>query len=103
MKKLVLVGAVVALLSSCATVGTPAGVGFIYTDVTSGTAATSNQLGTKVGRAKATNVLGIVATGDAGIQAAAREGGISKISHVDQKQKSVLGIVSTSQTIVYGE
>lgn len=66
--------------------------------------ATSNAVGSKVGRAKATGFLGILFFNqDASIQSAAKNGGITKISTVDIKQGSVLGIVVTYETIVTGE
>ena len=65
--------------------------------------ADGNVVGTKVGKASAVNVLGIVATGDASINAAAKDAGIKKISHVDQEEVSVLGLFSKVTTFVYGE
>lgn len=105
MKKLLIIAAVAvtALLSSCASTGTVCGVGGIYTDVKSGMTATSNNVGSKVGTASATNVLGIIATGDASINAAANNAGIKKISHVDQQQKSILGLFTKYEVFVYGE
>ena len=91
------------MLTSCAALSTPVGMGGLYTGVQSGVTATSNNVGKKVGIASATNILGIVATGDASINTACKNAGIKKISHVDQKQTSVLGIFSSYQTIVYGE
>lgn len=103
MKKILLLGAVVALMSSCATIGTPAGIGVFYTDVQAAGTATSNALGEKVGTSKATNILGLFSTGDASIQTAAKNAGIKKISHVDQNYKSFLGIFGTYEIFVYGE
>lgn len=105
MKKIYLaaVASIALFASSCAMIGTPAGVGAFYTGVTSGEAVTSNNLGKKVGQSSATNVLGLVATGDASIAAAAKEAGIKKISHVDSKKTSILGIFGTYKTIVYGD
>ena len=102
MKKLFKAIAVVAVLSlsSCAYVPYVAG---LYHNVSTPVAATSNAVGTKVGKASATNVLGIVATGDASINAAAKNAGIQKISHVDHKNFSVLGLFSKTTTFVYGE
>ncbi len=98
-----MVAAIVAMLmSSCAVVGTGAGIGSLYTGVTEGGAVTSNPLGTKVGQSSATNILGIVATGDASINAAAKAAGIKKVSHVDVKKMSILGLFATYTTIVYG-
>lgn len=105
MKKIVLsLGAVAALtLASCSTVATGAGIGALYTGVTEGMLATSNTVGTKVGTSSSVGVLGIVAVGDASIQKAAKEAGITKISHVDVKKTGVLGLFAQYQTIVYGE
>lgn len=105
MKKLVLsLCAVAALtLASCSTVSTGAGIGTLYTGVTEGQIATSNQVGSKVGTSSATGVLGLVAVGDASIRKAAKEAGITKISHVDVKKTSILGLFATYETIVYGD
>lgn len=77
--------------------------GAFYVNETSPVAATSNPVGKKVGTSQSTNVLGIVFTGDGGINKAVKDGGIKKISHVDQNTTSVLGVFSTYKTIVYGE
>ncbi|MDA3912547.1 MAG: TRL-like family protein [Bacteroidales bacterium] len=66
--------------------------------------ATSNSMGSKVGTSSATGYLGILFFNqDASIQKAARNGGITKISTVDMKQKNVLNIIVTYETIVTGE
>ncbi len=96
-------GACVALFSSCAMIATPVGPATIYSDVAHVEAVTSNPVGRKVGTAKATNILGIIATGDASVQTAANSAGISKISHVDCKKKSLLGLFSSYTIFVYGE
>lgn len=90
-------------LSSCAVVPTNAGVGFVYTDMQDGAMVTSNTVGNKVGRAKATNVLGIVVQGDASVNAAAKSAGITKISHVDFHKTNILGVFGTCEIVVYGE
>ncbi len=66
--------------------------------------ATSNPVGSKVGTAKATVYLGLIALDqDASIKTAAQNGGITKISTVDMKQGNVLNIIWTYETIVTGE
>lgn len=103
MKKLMILVAVVAIalvMGSCASVGT---VGSLYTGVTIPHAVTSNTVGSKVGTATCAGVLGIVAVGDAGVNKAAKQAGITKISHVDVKTVSVLGIFTTQTYFVYGE
>jgi hypothetical protein len=103
MKNLMIVAAVAMLLSSCAAfVATPV-LGAIYTDVKAPVFATSNTVATKVGTAEATSILGLVATGDASINAAAQKAGIKKISHVDYHGTSILGIFAKYTVYVYGE
>ena len=72
-------------------------------DTTEPTAVTSNVLGTKVGQASATSVLGVAAVGNAGIEKAAKQAGIKKVSHVDKKVFSVLGLFTKVTYTVYGE
>lgn len=66
-------------------------------------AATSNPVGNKCGEASTTRYFGLGGSANIGINAAAKNGGITKISHVDFSQKSFLGIVTTYTTRVYGE
>lgn len=83
-------------------------VGTLYTSVKTpasaiayyGPEATTNA---KVAKVTATNILGIIATGDASLEAAMREGGIKKVHHVDQEVTSILGLWSTYTLYVYGE
>lgn len=56
----------------------------------------------KVGRAEAQGII-IVAFGDATISTAMRNGGITKIHHVDSEETGVLGIYAKKTIIVYGE
>ncbi|AEK22914.1 TRL-like family protein [Capnocytophaga canimorsus] len=66
--------------------------------------ATSNGVGNKVGTAKATGYLGFLFfDADASIRSAAKNGGITKISTVDIKHSSILGLVVSYETIVTGE
>lgn len=82
--------AVVALMSSCA--------------LTLPVNATGNAMGSKVGTAKATGFFyTLFFNADASIQTAAKNGGIKKISTVDVKHTSILGIITTYETIVTGE
>lgn len=56
----------------------------------------------KTGVSTARSVLGILAQGDASIEAACKAGGIKKIHHVDWKVEGVL-FVTNYTCIVYGE
>ncbi len=56
----------------------------------------------KVGRSEAWGIL-IFATGDASISAAMRNGGVTRVHHVDNETMNILGIYAKYTTIVYGE
>lgn len=88
-------------LFGCATGKSPI-TGFLYSDVQSGQGATSNQVGNRVGEACATSYLGMVAMGDATIETARRNGGITMISSVDETTNSVLGVYAKYCTVVRG-
>ncbi|MCB0563001.1 MAG: TRL-like family protein [Phaeodactylibacter sp.] len=103
MKNLLILTVVAFMFSSCAAfVATPL-TGFIYTDLKAPITATSNPVASKVGTAEATSILGIVATGDASIEAAAKKAGITRISHIDYEANSVLGVFAKFTVYVYGE
>ena len=69
MLKLVTLVVFTAMLSGCA--------------MTYATQATNNPTGNKVGQACTTNVLGLISTGDASVQAAADDGDITNVATVD--------------------
>jgi hypothetical protein len=56
----------------------------------------------KSGSATASSILGIYASGDCSIEAAARNGGITRIDHVDHHTWNVVGFYSEFTTTVYG-
>lgn len=72
----------------------PFPMGAVYTDVNFPIAVSANVRGSKMGQWNCISVLNLVALGDASIQEAARNGGITKIAHVDWKAHSILGIFS---------
>lgn len=85
-------------------IGKPYGAGSVYADVrfnerTDAQAAA----GMKQGEGCATQILGIVATGDASAAAAAKKAGITKIATVDGSNSNVLGVYSKYCVIVTGE
>ena len=91
--KALAVVAVSAMVSSCATISNPV-------------TATTNPLGSKCGVVKSTVYLGLWSSKgeENGIDKAAKEAGITKISHVDSYTKSYcLGLVIEQITKVYGE
>jgi hypothetical protein len=92
----------VFFLSGCAMTLSPV-TGFIYSDVRGPYTATSNAAYSKMGMAKATSILGWVGLGDASIEAAMKDGGITKVHHVDYHTKNILGIYAELTVFVYGE
>ena len=61
-------------------------------------------LGPKQGKASTESVLWLVAWGDGSTSAAAKQGGITTITHMDREVLFVLfGLYSKTTTIVYGE
>ncbi len=92
---------VVLFLSGCASF-LPQGI--LYTEVKAPVAVGMEGVSySKVGVAKATSVLGLVATGDASIKAAMQNGKITKVKYVDYEAKNVLGLFGEYTTTVYGD
>ena len=91
------------VLTGCAAVKAPVSNGAIYTNVQGPVAATVADTFSKCGESSCVAVLGIVSTGDASIEAAMQNGGITKIHHVDHKSMNILGVYAKFTTIVYGE
>ena len=77
-------------------------VGPVYTDISAPATSTCSSASSKVGKATTTCYLGLWAKGDASIDAAKKNGGISTVSSVDISVDSILGIVTTYTTTVRG-
>jgi TRL-like protein family len=61
-------------------------------------------LGHKEGKASAYSVLWLVSWGDVGIAAAAKNGAITTVTHMDQEVVNILfGLYTKTSTIVYGD
>lgn len=105
MKRLLVLTAVVALsvaVSGCAVTFGPV-TGLAYTNAKYPWSATgSPKEPTRVGRATVRSFFGAVATGDASIQTAAQNGGITEIHHVDYEAQNVFGVVADFTVVVYG-
>ena len=76
--------------------------GGLYTDLTAVVALGPAAGSSKKGEAKLTSILG-VALGDASLETAMKNGGITKVHHVDTKTKNILGVYGEYTIIVYGE
>jgi hypothetical protein len=99
----------IGFLSSCAAlISTPTGPAGLYANVTYPSPALAVECKSdikrdNVGQSSATNILGIINTGDISIEAAMKNGKITKIHHVDMKTECVLGLYAKKTIIVYGE
>lgn len=101
MKKTIF-GAVLALgLTGCATA--PYQPAAIYNNATVPGDAENGAVCVKRGTSEQMNVLGLFATGDAGIEAAKKSAGIMKVASVDTQYTSILGLFVKTTTIVCGE
>ncbi len=87
--------------TGCMGVATPA-TGALYTGV-KWDGGVKGATGPKRGEACATEFLGLIATGDASVDAAARDGNISDISGTDHDTTMILfGLYGKYCTIAYG-
>jgi hypothetical protein len=77
-------------------------MGGIYMGVQAGESVAGTAGATKTGEACAMSILGMVAIGDASIEAAAKNGGIEQISYVDQDMTGILGVYGQHCTVVHG-
>ena len=63
----------------------------------------NTDMGSKVGQAKTMCFFHLVSVGDASVQAAAKDGGITKVKHLDYEFMNALGIFNTMKIIAYGD
>lgn len=81
-------------------------MGLFYTDSSYPVTATGTKVDLtklKSGKSESINVLFFVEVGDAGIEKAAKAGGISKISFIDINETTVFIFFRKITTTVYGE
>ena len=88
--------------------GGPSVAGWLYTGVKDPAqnlaVAVEPVTATKVGESSATAVFGLIAGGDASIDTAMKNGGITKVHHVDhQVQLFMGGLWAKTTTIVQGQ
>lgn len=102
MKKLSALLMSFSLLGGCATAVSPV-TGLMYANVKAPmTATAADDKPQRVGRASVRSVLGIIATGDASINTAARNGGIREIHYVDYESQNFFGVLAEFTVVVYG-
>ena len=78
-------------------------VGSLYTEVKLPVAVESDGKALKTGTAECMSILGLLATGDASLNTAMKNGNITKVSHVDWEARNILGIIGNYKLTVYGE
>ena len=86
--------------TGCMAVYSPA-IGVLFTEL-HGPLDAGTKVGAEEGRACVQAILGLIATGDASIKAAARDGNITQIASVDHYTRNILGILGEFCTIVRG-
>ena len=95
--------AVAALVLSGCAIPPSAMFGMIVLDVKQPLHVSDNQpLGPKKGTACQDSILGWVTRGDSSLEAAVKDGGITRINHVDFHSESTLGVVGKWCVIVHG-
>ena len=91
-----------AALTGCATAMSPV-TGTMYTNLSGALAATDNpEKPTKIGRSSVRSILGVYAVGNASIEAAAKNAGITRIHHVDYETQTIMGVIADYTIVVYG-
>ena len=63
----------------------------------------ATEMGSRVGQAASTAILGLVAWGDASVSAAAKSGGIKTVKHVDYNYVNVLWVYQRFTTMAHGD
>ncbi len=99
MKKLFLLAGACSVLAACATPSTEVGTALFA--ITQQPMLVTEAAGTKVGRACAKNILGLYISGDMSIEAAKKNGRITKVASVDKDIKSY-AVYSEVCTVVKG-
>ena len=88
-------------LTGCMGVATPV-AGWAYTEAQWDGVIEDGPAPTKTGKACATSILAMIATGDASLETAKANGGITQVAAVDHSAKNILGIWGEYCTIVKG-
>ena len=102
--KLFLISFAALILSGCAYNSPVPGAFFTGTTFPSGDKVKlDSETASKQGKSSCYSVFALVAFGDCSINSAMKDGGITKIHHVDSKSTHFLFIMYRYDTIVYGE
>lgn len=90
-------------LGGCANVAGPVPASLSFYAAPIGLGPNSSTASDKRGEACASNILGIVATGNASIDAAKKNGDITKVASVEHNSSRILGYYARFCTVVRGE
>ena len=102
--KLFLISFAALILSGCAYNSPVPGAFYTGTTFPSGDKVKlDSETASKQGKSSCYSVFALVAFGDCSIKSAMKEGGITKIHHVDSSSMNVLYFFFKYDTIVYGE
>jgi len=106
--RLLVVGVLVVSLTGCAgpviaPVVAPPGLIITMTTVPLDTDLDKTEIGSKRGSATAVSILGLFSFGDAGVDTAARSGGIKVIHYADYRVFNMFMLFNSYTTVVYGE
>jgi hypothetical protein len=102
MIKKIVIASVLLLVLTCAVFAEP--IGLLFTAISAPVAATSLTGYEKKGESTSFGILGMVAFGDAGIEAASKKSQITAIQHVDKSCLYILcGLFMMETTKVYGK
>lgn len=102
MKKQLLATGLALSLGGCAYA--PYQPGFIYSDISAPIDVRDNSTSCeKRGESTTTNILGLFGSGDAGIEAAKANGGITTVGNVDFHYTNILGLFNRTTTVVCGK
>ena len=103
-KKLFLIFFAALILSGCAYNSPVPGILYTGTTFPSGDKVKlDGETANKQGKSTCSSIFALVAFGDCSIKSAMKDGGITKIHHVDSSSMNVLYFFFRYDTIVYGE
>ena len=104
-KLIIITFVVTVLLGGCVQAPVIPPTGLIYSDFDApiSTISASNDLGSKRGVSTVKSVLGLFSWGDGSVKAAANNGGITQLRHLDYKFFNLLFIYQRYDTVAYGD
>ena len=97
-----LTGVLGLAITGCAGMAVPI-PGGLYAKVQTPQTGISDAADLKTGTAECESILGWIAVGDCSIEAAKKNGGITKVQYSDMHSKNILGVYATYTTVVKGQ